>query len=357
MFFYISRVLSLICAFLYPAYTSYKTLSKRPASDTDLERWLMYWSVLGVILAVEYVAEWLVRWIPFYWLIKMVFLLYLALPQTQGSTYVYKVYLNPFLHEHEAEIDSTITELKTRVLTYIQEKLRALWDAFYAALLSQASASSSAAPSGPAGPAGVPPGTGDERAMPQQPASGPARMAWSLWQTYGPTVVARGAALLATASAAAQNASSNQSPPLRGEVSGDATSTGERRRRLEAELAVLNLATNDPPVDTPPSNNIYPPLDVSRENLVQRTRTRTSSGQSSSSSQSRTQVSLPGAESVYLTADAPEDTNGKYERIDRADVEGDLLLTGGASPSKDASGGWFSAWSRAPPGYEKVKSE
>ena len=63
---------------------------------------------------------------------------------------------------------------------------------------------------------------------------------------------------------------------------------------------------------------------------------------------------------MYLTADAPEDTNGKYERIDREDVEGDLLLTGGAgsaSPSKDASGGWFSGWSRAPPGYEKVKSE
>lgn len=245
------------------------------------------------------------------------------------------------------------------MLIYIQEKLRALWDALYAALLSQASASSSVAPSGPAGPGGVPTGTGDEGALPQQPAGSPARMAWSLWQTYGPTIVARGAALLATASAAAQNASSNQSPPLRGEASGDTASTGERRRRLEGELAVLNSATNNPPVDTPPSNNIYP-LDVSRENLVQRARTRTSSGESSSSSQSRTQVSLPGAESMYLTADAPEDTNGKYERIDREDVEGDLLLTGGAgatSPSKDASGGWFSAWSRAPPGYEKVKSE
>ena len=111
---------SLVCAFLYPAYSSYKTLSKRPASETDLERWLMYWSVLGVILATEYVAEWLVRWyvgisstlnrrrrvnrtltqhsfsstsdarkfrVPFYWLIKMMFLLYLALPQTQvGSS-------------------------------------------------------------------------------------------------------------------------------------------------------------------------------------------------------------------------------------------------------------------------------
>jgi receptor expression-enhancing protein 1/2/3/4 len=253
------------------------------------------------------------------------------------------------------------------VLTYLQEKLRALWDAFYAALLSQASASaqsSSAAPSAPAGPGGVSPVIGNEGASAEQPTlanpvSGPTRMAWSLWQTYGPTVVARGAALLSAASAAAQNpASTNQSPQLRGEVSGDTASTIERRRKLEAELAGLNSTADTTPVDTPPSNNAYP-LAVS-ENLIQRKRTRTSSGGSSSSSQSRTQVSPPGAASVYLPADAPEDTNGKYERINREDVEGDPLLTGGAGsagPSKDAGGGWFLGWGRTPSGYEKVKSE
>ncbi len=53
---------SLTGAFLYPAYGSYKTLSHRPSSERDLERWLMYWSVLGCIIATEYVAEWIVRW-------------------------------------------------------------------------------------------------------------------------------------------------------------------------------------------------------------------------------------------------------------------------------------------------------
>ena len=53
---------SATAAFLYPGYASYKTLSQRPASEADLERWLMYWSVLGCIVAVEYVAEWLVSW-------------------------------------------------------------------------------------------------------------------------------------------------------------------------------------------------------------------------------------------------------------------------------------------------------
>lgn len=276
---------------------------------------------------------------------------------------MYKVYLNPFLNKHESEIDNTITKLKARVLTYLQEKLRAIWDAFYVALLSQASTSaqsSSGAPVVPAGPGDVTPGEGASAQQPTlaDPVSGPTRMAWSLWQAYGPTVIARGGALLAAASAAAQNtAPSNQSAPLRGEVGGNTASTIERRRQLEAELAALNSAVAAPPVDTPPSNNAYPPPVVPRDDLVQRTRARTSSGESSSSSQSRTQFSPAGAASTYLTADAPEDTNGKYERIDREDVEGDPLVTGGAgSPSKDVGGGWF-GWGRAPSGYEKVKSE
>jgi hypothetical protein len=53
---------SSVGAFLYPGYASYKTLSQRPASEEELERWLMYWSVLGCIIGVEYIAEWAVSW-------------------------------------------------------------------------------------------------------------------------------------------------------------------------------------------------------------------------------------------------------------------------------------------------------
>lgn len=53
---------SSLVAFLYPGYASYKTLSQRPASEEDLERWLMYWCVLGCVVGVEYVAEWVISW-------------------------------------------------------------------------------------------------------------------------------------------------------------------------------------------------------------------------------------------------------------------------------------------------------
>ena len=47
--------------YLYPGYKSYKTLSQRPANEADIERWLMYWSIIGCVVAIES-AEWLINW-------------------------------------------------------------------------------------------------------------------------------------------------------------------------------------------------------------------------------------------------------------------------------------------------------
>ena len=73
---------------------------------------------------------------------------------------------------------------------------------------------------------------------------------------------------------------------------------------------------------------------------------------------------------MYLPADAPEDTNGRYERIDHEDLdadEDDALLSPTTkvaySPTREtpAGGGWFGGWGRggaaAPSTSEKHKSE
>ncbi|KAF8973567.1 TB2/DP1, HVA22 family-domain-containing protein [Flammula alnicola] len=85
----ISRLLSAWFAFLLPCYATYKALSSRPLSEPDLHKWSMYWSVIGAFIAFEYVAEWMVSWLPFYWELKTLFLLYLSLPQTQVHRFVF----------------------------------------------------------------------------------------------------------------------------------------------------------------------------------------------------------------------------------------------------------------------------
>jgi len=94
----------------------------------------MHWSVVGAFVGLEYLAGWLVSWLPFYWEIKTVFLLFLSLPQIQGSTFVYKSYMQPFFIKNEKEIDAGIVSIQSNVLTFAQTRLYALWELLWSVL-------------------------------------------------------------------------------------------------------------------------------------------------------------------------------------------------------------------------------
>ncbi|CAE6539676.1 unnamed protein product [Rhizoctonia solani] len=128
MLFYAAlRVISISGSVVYPTYASYKTLSKRPTQESDLERWLMYWAVMGFVVGIEMVAEWLIRWIPLYYYLKTIFLMYLALPQTQGATPLYTNRLRPLLEHYEPQIDASMARLRSRAYDFVRAKLQELW--------------------------------------------------------------------------------------------------------------------------------------------------------------------------------------------------------------------------------------
>lgn len=52
--------------------------------------------------------------IPFYFEAKLLFVLWLVLPQTRGATLLYVSYIDPFLAEHEESIDAALTEAKVQ---------------------------------------------------------------------------------------------------------------------------------------------------------------------------------------------------------------------------------------------------
>jgi len=153
----------------------------------------MYWSVLGCVVGIEYIAEWLVSWIPFYYTLKTLLLLYLVLPQTRGSSYIYVNHLSPFFRSHESQIDATLASLRARMYAFLQERFRALWDyvSSTTGLPREATLSREI-------DASAPPSLHD-------PASGPAQLVSSLWNSYGPGIIASGAALLRQAAAGTTN--------------------------------------------------------------------------------------------------------------------------------------------------------
>lgn len=122
-----SMVSHLLCAwfvFLLPSYSTYKSLSS-PLSG-ELQGLSMYWAVVGAFIAVESTIGPFISWLPFYWEARTLFLLYLSLPQIQGSTYIYKTYLEPFCSKNEAELDSTIASAQNNVLGFLQSRISML---------------------------------------------------------------------------------------------------------------------------------------------------------------------------------------------------------------------------------------
>lgn len=52
----------------------------------------------------------------------------------QGSTQVYKSYLEPFLIQNEKDIDASIASARDETVQFIHSRLSALWDIFYSLL-------------------------------------------------------------------------------------------------------------------------------------------------------------------------------------------------------------------------------
>jgi uncharacterized membrane protein YgcG len=76
-----------------------------------LTPWLIYWVILSLILLVESWTVFIIGWLPFYSWIRLFALSYLVLPQTQGAKLLYANYIEPFISNHERQIDVFIGDL------------------------------------------------------------------------------------------------------------------------------------------------------------------------------------------------------------------------------------------------------
>jgi len=90
---YGGQLLCNLIGFLLPSY--YSIIAIESSSKVDDTQWLTYWTVFGFLSIIEYWSNTLLYWLPFYYLFKVVFILWLALPQFGGATYLYHVAIRP----------------------------------------------------------------------------------------------------------------------------------------------------------------------------------------------------------------------------------------------------------------------
>ncbi|KAM0351937.1 hypothetical protein ACHAPU_002453 [Fusarium lateritium] len=113
MFDLFPMLLSSVACYLFPIFASYKALKTH--DPVQLTPWLMYWVVLSCCLLAESWVWFIVSWIPLYGYFRLLFLLYLILPQTQGARRLYEEYVHPYLEQNETQIDDFIASAHERL--------------------------------------------------------------------------------------------------------------------------------------------------------------------------------------------------------------------------------------------------
>ncbi|KAI6217385.1 Receptor expression-enhancing protein [Aphelenchoides fujianensis] len=90
-----AQIIVNVVGFAYPAYQSVKAI-RTPTTEDDT-KWLTYWTVFAFFSLVDYFANWVLCYFPLYWLAKILFLLYLYLPYTNGAVLLYANFLDGFI--------------------------------------------------------------------------------------------------------------------------------------------------------------------------------------------------------------------------------------------------------------------
>lgn len=105
----LEKYITMTVGILLPAHFSFKAL-QTDAKDDDKE-WLTYWTVFSLFVLFELFFGFLTVYIPFYFFLKMAFLIWLFLPIFQGAAVIYDRFLYQFFKSVEKDVDETINKV------------------------------------------------------------------------------------------------------------------------------------------------------------------------------------------------------------------------------------------------------
>lgn len=111
---FVTRALLIVAGMLFPGYKSFKAVKR--ANVAEQQRMLKYWLVLSILSAFMLVLEPLLQpRVPLYAFIKIAFVVFLVHPKWAGFEKLYDSLVQPFLDQHEAQIDMQLNKASAAV--------------------------------------------------------------------------------------------------------------------------------------------------------------------------------------------------------------------------------------------------
>ncbi|KAL4326191.1 hypothetical protein GQ457_11G029060 [Hibiscus cannabinus] len=83
---------------LYPLYASVIAI-ETPGKEDD-EQWLAYWILYSLLTLTEMVLQSVLEWIPIWYTAKLLFMVWLVLPQFRGAAFIYNRFVREQIKKH-----------------------------------------------------------------------------------------------------------------------------------------------------------------------------------------------------------------------------------------------------------------
>ncbi|XP_068664225.1 putative HVA22-like protein g [Aristolochia californica] len=110
----ITSCLILLFGYIYPAFECFKSVEVNKADIEQLRFWCQYWIIVAGVIVFERFGDILISWVPMYGEMKLAFFIFLWHPKTKGTSYVYQVFLRPYVARNETDIDHNLSEMRAR---------------------------------------------------------------------------------------------------------------------------------------------------------------------------------------------------------------------------------------------------
>ncbi|KAJ1919234.1 ER membrane protein DP1/Yop1 [Mycoemilia scoparia] len=92
-FNFAAQLLVNVVGYIFPLFKTIEALES-PELDDD-KQWLTYWCLFGFFNTIEYFTNFLLYWVPFYYVFKLGFLVWLMAPQFNGARILYLRFISP----------------------------------------------------------------------------------------------------------------------------------------------------------------------------------------------------------------------------------------------------------------------
>jgi receptor expression-enhancing protein 5/6 len=98
-----------IVGIVLPTYWSIKAIETKEPDDD--KQWLTYWSVYAVFTFFDLFSYWILKIIPFYFIIKLIFLVWCFMPNTQGAIIIYDKIIKKYFIKYENKLDTLVDKV------------------------------------------------------------------------------------------------------------------------------------------------------------------------------------------------------------------------------------------------------